>query len=117
MMVTFDLPEVPSVNNLYLNIRGRGGRVKTPQYRAWIEEAALKLNSQRVPLIRGKYFLLATFARKDKRRRDLGNKEKALSDILVSQGVIEDDSLAQEITLRWDQTGSIKGCRVELRHA
>ena len=44
---------------------------------------------------------LYEFGRPDKRRRDVANYEKAVSDILVTAGVIEDDSLIEEITLRW----------------
>ena len=37
-----------------------------------------------------------------KRRRDLDNLIKAVSDALVKGGLVGDDSLAQEITMRWE---------------
>ena len=39
--------------------------------------------------------------RPDKRRRDLGNLEKVVSDFLQDMKIIEDDSLAESILLEW----------------
>ncbi len=44
------------------------------------------------------------FARTDRRKRDLGNLEKAMSDILVKHEIIEDDSKIVDLRLIW--TGS-----------
>jgi Holliday junction resolvase RusA-like endonuclease len=41
----------------------------------------------------------------DKRRRDLGNLEKPISDLLQSLGVIDDDSNARAINLQWVDAG------------
>lgn len=40
----------------------------------------------------------------DKRKRDLFNYEKALSDMLVKIGAMEDDSLIQHGTMMWCET-------------
>jgi len=37
----------------------------------------------------------------DNRRRDLANSEKALSDLLVSGRIIEDDSNIQRLVMEW----------------
>ena len=37
----------------------------------------------------------------DRRRRDVFNYEKAISDFLVYQGVISDDSLIHKGTVQW----------------
>ena len=37
------------------------------------------------------------------KRRDLSNLLKALEDILVTHGVVEDDSLVQKIVIAWSQ--------------
>jgi Holliday junction resolvase RusA-like endonuclease len=37
----------------------------------------------------------------DKRRRDLGNLEKVVSDFLKDMAIIEDDHLAESIKLEW----------------
>jgi len=39
--------------------------------------------------------------RPDKRRRDLANLEKAISDLLVDHKVIEDDSLIESLSMEW----------------
>jgi crossover junction endodeoxyribonuclease RusA len=41
----------------------------------------------------------------DKRRRDLGNLEKAVSDLLQHMKIIEDDCLCQKITMEWAKSG------------
>lgn len=43
------------------------------------------------------------FKRPDKRRRDVGNLEKAVSDLIVAAGILEDDSQIVDIRLRWGQ--------------
>jgi crossover junction endodeoxyribonuclease RusA len=66
-------------------------------------------------MLDGHVTVVYTFARPDKRKRDLGNLEKAVSDILVKMGVIQDDSFIQKITLQWGKAPM--GCRVELAEA
>ena len=44
------------------------------------------------------------FERPDKRRRDLDGLAKAPLDLLVTLGIIENDYLAQRITLAWSGT-------------
>jgi Holliday junction resolvase RusA-like endonuclease len=55
--------------------------------------------------IKGKYDLLIEAVRPDKRRRDIGNLEKAVSDILQAAKIIEDDYLCQDLHMRWVKTG------------
>ena len=94
------LPYPPTLNNLFVNAPGRG-RVASPEYRAWQLVAGLKINRQRPTPVPGKVRVTYEFRKPDNIRRDLGNLEKAASDLLVKQGVIEDDCLIEEITLRW----------------
>lgn len=94
------------------------GRFKTKLYSDWILAASHMLNQQRVGTVRGKYYFGMVVERKDNRRRDIDNLIKGVKDLLVSQGVVDDDSRCEGLErVYWDQTGSIKGCRVELRHA
>lgn len=98
-MIRLSLPFPPSVNGLTLN--ATKGRVKTPEYRAWLKEAGPRIkDSHRAGM--GPYYLSICARRPDKRRRDLGNIEKAVSDLLVAHGVVKDDCLAERITLSWD---------------
>jgi Holliday junction resolvase RusA-like endonuclease len=55
--------------------------------------------------VEGPYKLTILAVRPDKRKRDLGNLEKAISDILVSQGLVEDDCLCEWIVARWVDKG------------
>jgi len=97
--VRLELPFPPSTNNLFANAGKR--RIKTAAYSAWLDLASIGIkDSHRLNL--GPYSLHICLRRPDKRRRDLGNLEKAVSDLLVANGVIQDDSLSQRITLQWD---------------
>tara|TARA_R110000803_G_scaffold164245_1_gene227969 strand:+ start:925 stop:1281 length:357 start_codon:yes stop_codon:yes gene_type:complete len=93
------LPFPPSVNGLYATNFKTKRRFKSKKYTEWCG-VAIWSASKGVP-IKGKVKALYEFGRPDKRRRDVANYEKAVSDILVTAGVIEDDSLIEEITLRW----------------
>jgi crossover junction endodeoxyribonuclease RusA len=53
----------------------------------------------------GEYTLEIAAVKPDKRRRDLGNLEKAVSDLLQKAGVIQDDYLCQDIHLHWAKSG------------
>lgn len=98
-MVRMELPFPPSTNNLFANAGKR--RIKTAAYSAWLDLASIGIkDSHRLNL--GPYSLHICLRRPDKRRRDLGNLEKAVSDLLVANGVIQDDSLSQRITLQWE---------------
>ena len=90
----FLLPFPPSVNALYTNV-SKVGRVKTPAYKAWKKEAGLRLNLQRPKKVSGRIRLAIRAVPPDRRKRDLGNLEKAISDFLVDMGVIDDDSLIE----------------------
>jgi crossover junction endodeoxyribonuclease RusA len=58
----------------------------------------------------GPYKLTILAVRPDKRKRDLGNLEKGVSDILVSQNIIEDDSMCEWLEIRWVDKGP--SCKV-----
>ena len=111
------LPFPPSVNNLFLNV-SRGGRVKTAKYRAWEKQADAAMPSGIVRL-QGEVLAVYTLGRPDKRRRDVANCEKAISDTLTRWGVLEDDSQIVDIRLRWGSGDEVKPgeCRVSLSEA
>lgn len=96
------LPYPPSVNRLYRSINGRSilSRVGREYYRLAVPSAeASGIN------IRGPYVLAITAYRPDRRKRDIGNLEKIVSDTLTKAGVIEDDSLCEAIISRWACSG------------
>lgn len=109
------LPEPPpSANALFAN--AAKGRVMTTLYRAWLTAAIQDLRQvQHAPLVKGRIKVAYVIERpKTARRVDLGNFEKALSDLLVKAEVIEDDSLIEEIILRW---GDVKGVQISVGQA
>lgn len=87
----------PSTNNLFLTAGRR--RVKTPEYRAWIEANAAA--ARRVPrpdpppsLDHPVRVVTTVYGNKGFRRsRDVANVEKPVTDLLVSVGVLVDDSV------------------------
>ena len=64
-----------------------------------------EIRSQTKLKISGSYKLTILAVRPDKRKRDLGNLEKAVSDILVSMSVVEDDCLCEWLEIRWVDDG------------
>ena len=98
-MIRLSFPFPPSTNNLYAN--GKRGRYKTPAYMAWCAEASIPIKDAHRQGIKA-YSLAIRLRRPDKRARDLGNYEKAISDLLVAHGVIADDSGCERLTMQWD---------------
>lgn len=104
MTLSFRLPYPPSVNKAFRNVAGRG-RVKSKEYRAWAEEAAirarLQIKTQRVP---GPFRCEIIATKPDNRRRDLDNLLKTALDLLNSESIIDDDSQCQDLRIRWGGT-------------
>jgi len=107
--VIFNIPLPPSVNALYANKR-RGGRTKTRAYKAWLDEAGQMILAQRARVtekrVAGRYDLLIEVGPS---RRDLGNMEKCVSDLLVKMNVVDDDKHCRNIHLK---VAEFPGCRV-----
>jgi len=108
LMLYFSLPELPpSVNKLYRNMgNGRHGRAKTKEYNAWIDRMLVIIKPPCEP-ITAKIRVEYTFKRPDRRRRDVANLEKALSDILQKAGVFKDDCQIDEIIMRWTDAENV----------
>jgi crossover junction endodeoxyribonuclease RusA len=105
-MISLALPWPPAVNNLYRNFGKK--RVKTERYAVWTRSAALSVLAQGCPGIKGRFCISIECSPPDKRKRDLDGLAKAPLDLLVSCGVIEDDSLADRIILAWSDTPPAK---------
>lgn len=112
--IRLTLPLPPSVNRLWRS--GRGRTYRSAEYSAWRNEAIWAIKAQaRGQNIDGGYVIDVAFQRPDRRRRDLDNLLKALSDALVDAGVLGDDCDAQEIHLCWRGEG--RSCEVTLAPA
>jgi len=103
------LPYPPSINGLFA---GKARRFTSRAYKSWQADADYALMQQTpLPRFTDRVAMTLTFGRPDKRRRDLGNLEKAVSDQLVKSGILADDSLIEILMLAW---GDVTGCRVEI---
>ena len=113
-VITLDLPFPPSVNGLYLNMKGKG-RVKTPEYRLWeaVASAAARKSAGTASMT-GAYAFHLRAQRPDKRRRDLANLEKATHDLCVKLGFVRDDSDCNRILLEWSDDAPSKDAQVRV---
>lgn len=104
-IITLTLPFPPSVNRLW-KTKKTGGMYRSKEYVAWRQHALWAIQSRcKGEYIKGHYELQISAVRPDKRRRDIGNLEKAVSDILQEAGIIEDDCLCDDLHLYWAESG------------
>lgn len=118
--VAFTLPAPLSTNDLWRpiirNVRTKGvvcgwktlpGMIRTGEYEAWITEAGYALNRQKPTPIPGPYAITIQVSRAWK--GDLGNAEKAVSDLLQKHDVIKNDRLAERIEISWIDADKLDG--------
>lgn len=101
----FLLPMPPSVNALYATNFKTGRRFKGKKYAEWqaVVQSYLVENNIKLPEIKGIVSIEYCLGKyPDKRRRDAANYEKALSDFLTAQNVIEDDCFIHDNRQRWN---------------
>lgn len=112
-MIEFNLPFPPSTNNLFINLRGRG-RVKSPEYRKWRDQARLWLVAQGAGEFKGQAHVSIDLD--DKERGDCDNRAKPVLDILVDHGILQGDSKkhVRRVSVGWEK---LDGCRVTIRPA
>lgn len=103
-MISFTVSMPPSVNALTRNVPGVG-RVKASVYKKWVKanEWIVALAAKDGRKITGPYALIIQIGKPDNRPRDIGNLEKAVSDLLVSIGAVRDDSDCQRIQIGWSE--------------
>jgi crossover junction endodeoxyribonuclease RusA len=111
--LVIELPMPPSSNNMFVNAGKR--RIRSAEYSGWLLEAGYRLKAQRPPLVAGKVSLLIEVEEpKTARRQDVCNREKAVTDLLVSHRVLQGDDqrFVREVTMRW---ADVAGVRVTVR--
>lgn len=109
---TLELP--PSVNALYKNTLK--GRSLTQKARDWKLDSEIELIGQikeqerfvKIFPITGCLMAFYEMNFKDTRRRDIANYEKAVSDVMTSNGIIEDDSQFEIMCLTKNINKNIK---------
>ena len=95
MIIEFDfLP--PSVNKCYYTDFKSHTRHKSKDYRDFIRNLESYIPREQID---GEIEVEYNFYFPDKRKRDIANLEKALTDSLVHYGVIQDDSMIQRLVL------------------
>lgn len=112
-MILLHIPELaPSANR---NTRfGKGRAYSSPRYREWMKEYVPHIQEQaNGAQIKGAYKVSITAARPDKRRRDVDNQIKPISDLLQRSGVIEDDCYCEFVSARWVTVGDGIAIRIE----
>lgn len=126
-LVRLELPEPPSVNALFANVsaerrararaigRSLPGRLKSAEYSTWLNAAGWELKGvqPRLGRVEGAYEL--TVECSPACAKDLGNLEKALSDLLVDHGIVSDDSAAERIVVERNPDVAAKRVRVTIR--
>jgi crossover junction endodeoxyribonuclease RusA len=103
MTMQIHIPFPPSANSLW--VRAKKGMRRSDSYMQWLTDAGWHVKSQKPGSILGPYKLSVQAARPDRRRRDLDNLLKPISDLLQSLGIIENDSDCEMITARWVTVG------------
>ena len=92
------------MNRLW-RISRNGGMHKSKVYQEWLAECRLLIYQGKVTPVLGSYRLVIEAVRPDKRRRDIDNLIKAVSDVLQDTGLVENDCLCEEVTAKWVKDG------------
>jgi|TARA_R110002167_G_scaffold11880_2_gene51388 crossover junction endodeoxyribonuclease RusA len=93
------LPTPPSVNALW-RITGRR-MYRSKKYMDFIKDCEATVAWQNHPTIDYPFNIEIVVGRPSKRRMDIDNRGKAVMDILQHLKIIEDDCMAQQITMMW----------------
>jgi len=97
--VSFTLPTPPSTNALFKNVTGKG-RVRTEEYNNFLAFGLVEIRRQRVRQVKG-YVVQVIGVERMSGRADIDNRLKALLDVMVKAGVIEDDRFVTAIAVSW----------------
>lgn len=104
------LPWPPSLNAYYRTWRGRV--LISEKGRAYQRDAMLAIAGTRLSRTTGRVAVEITAHPPDRRRRDLDNLQKVLLDSLVKGGLIEDDSMIDDLRIKRGET--VKDGRVHV---
>lgn len=99
-MIRLSLPYPPTSNHNTMVAKGR--RISSPKYRTWRATAEWHARLGAAgKSVQGAYTISYSVERPDRRRRDLENLPKSLSDALQAAGVIRDDADCERSTIEW----------------
>lgn len=114
------LPYAPTTNHLFAHgfVGGKIRRFPSKVYKAWRQEAVLRMRTHRPQLCRtleGHLSLHISLTPPDKRKRDASNALKPIEDALVEARIIGDDSQIKRITVTMnDPDANAAGAVVEV---
>lgn len=97
MTVRFSVTLPPSVNNLYPTVRGR--RIKSRAYKSWLDRAGWDIVEQlgHRPHVGGRVEVRLLVG--VDHRSDIDGRCKAMLDLLVTMGIIDDDCWVERLTI------------------
>src|SRR3972149_3675555 len=102
-MIRIELPFPPSQNHIWRSGRGRVYRDK--KYLSWLKQADLQWLSQKprgpFKTIEGAFDVELKLSKPDKRRRDIDNYHKVVTDWAQRAGIIKDDCNTRKTTSTW----------------
>ena len=106
--LTFELPMPPSSNNLFatVTIKGKQRRIISRDYKAWRENAGGILAQQYAAYDRpavGRHASIRIRLNLN-HQSDIGNREKAITDLLVAHLDMPDDCWIDRIVIERDRT-------------
>lgn len=76
-----------------------------PRYERWLNDAGFIAKAQSKGTVHGPYHLSINAVRPDRKKRDLDNIIKPISDLLVKMGMVDDDCHCEMLSARWITTG------------
>jgi crossover junction endodeoxyribonuclease RusA len=84
----------------------------SPRYERWLNDAGFLAKSQIRGTVHGPYHLTIQAVRPDRKRRDLDNIIKPISDLLVKIGAVDDDCHCEMLSARWVTSGDAVFVRI-----
>lgn len=112
-IVRLSLPMPPSANNAFINVKGRG-RVRSENYRKWADHAGWLVKAQRPKPFNVPVKIRIEIKPENNRAFDLDNRTKAVLDLLVTHGVLHDDSNKWVRGVTIEQVDEGAPCTVEV---
>lgn len=115
-MAVINLPFPPSVNRIWRSRRGHNGKPTfylDRRYETWKRacDNLLMMHRREWRPIAGRFSAIIILS-EGRRRGDADNRVKGVLDWLQRANLIENDSLADSVTVRWGYAP--EGCRVHL---
>lgn len=118
-MTVIDLPFPISTNRIWRRGTNPYSRKPvtylSPEYKTWRKTADNLVLSQRIKPVKGPFSAQIVLDKSKRARRDCDNYTKSTLDFLQRAGIIENDRLAEQVTVSWGDAPT--GARITLTPA